>query len=140
MTNINQLTIQISTHLQTLKQELDRLAVRQSALVRFRASVLAGKSLDASDEENDEVDEIIAHVEAVESDLVTFKAQMHERLNHARRGAHLASLYAAEKNASLLYQHVLDGLVLCVADAATARAGYDELIENLKEMSHLHDV
>jgi hypothetical protein len=140
MTNINQLAIQISTHLQTLKQELDRLSVRQSALARFRTSVLAGKSLDVSDEENEEVDEIVANIEAVESDLATFKAQMLERLNHARRGAHLVSLYASEKNTSLLYQHVLDGLTLCVNDASTARIGYDELIENLKEMSHLHDV
>jgi hypothetical protein len=140
MFNINQLTTQINTHLQTLKQELDRLSVRQSVLIRFRQSVVAGKSLDASDEEVEEVDELVANIEAVESDLATFKGQMFERLNHARRGAHLASLYAAEKNASLLYQYVLDGLTLCVSDAATARVGYDELIENLKEMSHQHDV
>jgi hypothetical protein len=140
MTNVNQLQIQIVTHLKTLTRELARLAVRQSALIRCRQSVLAEKTVDISDEEEEMFADIIANIEAIEYDLVTFKDQLQARLTHAERGLHLVSLYAAEKNSSLLFQHVLDGALLCVSDAETARAGYDELIENLKEMSQLRDV
>jgi hypothetical protein len=121
-------------------RELDRLSVRQTALARFRSSITVQKTTDASDEESEELDDIIANIEAVEFDLANFKAQIRERLNHAERGLHLVSLYVSEKNANLLYQHLFDGVMLCVSDAATARVGYDELIENLKEMSHLRDV
>jgi hypothetical protein len=140
MTNSNQLHHQIVTLLQTLMRELDRLAVRQSALVRFRMSVVAEKTTEVSEEESEEFDDIIANIEAIESDLATFKDQMRERLSHAERGLHLVSLYKGEQNANLLYQHVLDGVTLCVSDAATARAGYDELIDNLKDMSRTRDL
>lgn len=140
MINIEQLHLQIARHLQTLKRELDRLAVRQSALARVRLSVLAEKSTSDTEEEIDDADDILANIDAIVFDLTTFTEQMRGRLSHAERGLHLVSLYSDEKNAGLLYQHALDGVILCVSDATVARTGYDELITDIKEIAHLRDV
>lgn len=138
MTNVQLLHTQITQHLQTLKRELDRLTVRQSALERCRKTILAGQVPEDSDDE-DETEDIIANVEAIEYDLTTFKDQMRERLAHSEQGLRLVSVYSDEKNAIILYQHILDGAALCIRDAAAAREGYDELIANVKEITHLRD-
>lgn len=140
MSNIAQLHIQIVTHLQTLKRELDKLSVRQAALLRSKKMVTSERSSDDSEDETEAFDDILANIDAIEYDLTSFQSQMRERLNHAERGLRLITIYSDEKNAGLLYQHILDGVQLCVSDAMTARDGYDELIENLRELTHLRDV
>jgi soluble cytochrome b562 len=143
MTNVQQLHIQIAHHLQTLKRELDRLTVRASALERCRKAILVEKANvanDSDDEEREEFDDLIANVDAIEYDLTTFKAQMKERLAHAESGLRLVSVYTDEKNAGIMYQYILDGVTLCIRDAATAREGYDELIANINDITHLRDV
>jgi hypothetical protein len=139
MTNVQQLHTQIVKHLQTLKRELDRLSVRAVALERCRKVILASKSEDAADEEDEAFDEIIANVDAIEYDLTTFKDQLRERMSHVERGLRLVLVQESDKNAALLYQYVFDGAQLCVSDAAVARAGYDELIANINEITHLRD-
>ena len=141
MTNVQQLHIQIVQHLQTLKRELDRLVVRQSALDRCRKTIMAERTTDSANEEEEEVfDDIIANVDAIEYDLTTFRNQMRERLAHAESGLRLVSVYSDEKSAGILYQHVLDGALLCIRDAATAREGYDELIANINDITHSRDL
>ena len=140
MTNVQQLHIQIAQHLQTLKRELDRLAVRQASLDRCRRRILAEKADDSTDEEDESFDAVIENVDAIEYDLSTFKEQMRERLVHAERGLRFMSIYSDEKNAGMFYQYILDGTLLCIRDAAVAREGYDELIVNVQEMSHLRDL
>jgi len=143
MTNVQQLHIQIAHHLQTLKRELDRLAVRASALERCRKAILAEKAAVGAEDDSDayeEFDDLIANVDAIESDLATFKAQMKERLAHAESGLRLVSVYTDEKNAGILYQYILEGVTLCIRDAAAAREGYDELIANINEITHLRDL
>jgi hypothetical protein len=139
MTNVQQLHSQIVTQLQTLKRELDRLSVREAALERCRKAILATKHEDCTDEEEETFAEIIANVEAIEYDLTTFRDQLRERLAHAERGLRMVLVQGEDKNASLLYQYILDGALLCSRDAATARAGYDELIANIHEITHSRD-
>ncbi len=139
MTNVPHLHLQIVQHLQTLKRELDRLTVRQSAIERCRRSVLAQKPADVTDDEDESFDEIAASLDDIEYDLTTFKLQLRERLVHAEAGLRLATLHAADADAVALYQFVFDGVALCVQDAAVARDGYDELIVNIKEITQLRD-
>lgn len=140
MTNVQHLHIQIAQHLQTLKRELDRLSVRQSALERCRKAILSHKTTEDTDEESEEFDEILANVDAIEYDLNTFKDQMRTRLTHAEQGLRLVSVYTDEKNAGILYQYILDGALLCINDAAVAREGYDELIASVNEITHSRDL
>lgn len=139
MLNIEHLHIQIVRHLQTLKRELDRLSVRQSALERCRRVAVAEKATDGTDEEDEAFDDIMANVDAIEYDLTTFKDQMRARLAHTEQGLRFVSVYRDEKHAGILYQYILDGALLCIRDAAAAREGYDELIANVSEMAHLQD-
>lgn len=139
MSNVQQLHLQIAHHLQTLKRELDRLAVRQTSLDRCRRRILVEKTSASTSEEDEAFDDLIENVDAIEYDLTIFKAQMRERLAHAERGLRLMSVYSDEKNASMFYQYLLDGALLCTRDAAVAREGYDELIANINEISHLRD-
>jgi len=139
MTNVSQLHLQIVQHLQTLKRELDRLAVRQAAIERYRRVVLAHKPVDASDEDEESFDEIAGSLDDIEYDLTTFKDQLRERLVHAEAGFRLIMTHSTDTDAAVLYQHVLDGIKLSVHDAAVARAGYDELIVNIKEITQLRD-
>ena len=143
MTNVQQLHLQIAHHLQTLKRELDKLAVRLVALERCRKAILAEKTAVGNDGDTDELeefDDLMANVDAIEYDLTTFKDQMRERLAHAESGLRIVSIYNDEKNASILYRHLLDGVLLCTRDAAAAREGYDELIANIKDITHLRDI
>ena len=94
---------------------------------------------DSDDEVDETFDDLIANVDAIEYDLTTFKAQMRERLAHAESGLRLVSVYTDEKNSGILYQYMLDGVALCIRDAAAAREGYDELIANINEITHLRD-
>lgn len=131
--------MQIVQHLQTLKRELDRLAVRQSAIERCRRTVLAQKPSDVTDEEDESFDEIVASLDDIEYDLTTFRDQLRERLVHAEAGLRLVMTHSADSDGVALHQHILDGVKLCVEDAAVARAGYDELIVNIKEITQLRD-
>jgi hypothetical protein len=140
MTNVQQLHSQIVSCLQTLKREIDRLSVREAALMRCRRVVLAQKTPDAIDEEDESFDEIIANIEAIEYDLVTFKDQLRERFTHSERGLRLVTVHSDEKNACVLYQYILDGSLLCLRDAVAAREGYDELIANVNEIAHERDL
>ena len=139
MTSVQQLHAQILQHLQTLKRELDRLTVRESALERCRQAIVVQKHSDGTDEENEAFDEIIASVDDIEYDLATFKDQLRERMTHVERGLRLVSVHSDDKNAGMLHQYILEGAALCTRDAAAARAGYDELIANVKEMTQLRD-
>ena len=140
MTNVQQLHIQIVAHVQTLKRELDRLAVRQSAIERCRRSVLAQKPTDTSDEDDESFDDITSHLDAIEYDLTTFKDQLRERMEHIEQGLRLVFIQGDEKNTAQLYHYILDGAKLCVRDASVAREGYDELIASINEITHQRDV
>ncbi len=140
MSNVEQLRNQIIKNLQTLKREIDRLSVREAALLRCRRLIVSSTPEDPTDEEEELQAEVIANIEAIEYDLTTFKSQIVERLAHAERGLRLGLLESDTKKAELLYQYVLDGAVLCVNDAATARVGYDELISGVNELTHSRDV
>ena len=139
MTTVQQLHAQILQHLHTLKRELDRLTVRESALERCRQTILSQKTSDGTDEENEVFDELISSVDDIEYDLATFKDQLRERMVHVERGLRLVSVHSDENNAGMLHQYILEGATLCTRDAAAARAGYDELITNVKEMTQLRD-
>ncbi len=139
MSNVPHLHFQIVQHLQTLKRELDRLSVRQSAIERCRKSVLAQKPNDCTDEDEEAFEEITANLDDTEYDLVTFKDQLRARLDHAEAGFRLVIVNQNEINALAFHQHILDGLKLCVQDATAARDGYDELILNIKELTQLRD-
>lgn len=140
MTNVPHLHIQIVQHLQTLKRELDRLTVRQTAIERFRRAVLEQKPTHATDGEDEAFDEIVANLDDIEYDLTTFKDQLRERLKHIEEGFRLVESESGASNAVALHQYILDGAALCVRDAAVARAGYDELIVNIKEITQLRDL
>lgn len=139
MTNVPHIYLLIAKQLQSLKRELDRLTVRQAAIERCRRSVLSQKPTETSDEEDESFDEIAASLDDIEYDLTTFKDQLRERLVHSEAGLRLVSAHSADADAVALYQHLLDGVLLSVRDAAVAREGYDELIINIKEITQLRD-
>jgi hypothetical protein len=139
MTNVPHIQLQIKQHIVTLKRELDRLTVRQAAIERCRRSVLSQKPAETTDEDDESFDEIAASLDDIEYDLTTFRDQLRARLVHAEAGLRLVMMHSAASDGVALHQYILDGLKLCVEDASVARAGYDELIVNIKEITQLRD-
>jgi len=139
MSDIKLLHTQIIQHLKTLKRELDRLGVRQSAIERFRLGVLSQMPADDSEDEDESVEEIVSNLEAIKYDLTTFKEQLRERLEHSEQGLRMVLMLRKEKSAIAFYQHTLEEVKLSLRDAKVAREGYDELINNIKEITRLRD-
>ena len=71
MSSAEQLRNQIIKNLQTLKREIDRLSVREAALLRCRRLVLSSTPEEPTDEEEELQADVIANIEAIEYDLTT---------------------------------------------------------------------
>lgn len=139
MTNIEQLHTKIVQQQQSLKQELDRLSVRLSAIERCRTTVsLQRKNMD-SDEEEEISEEIVSNLKAIKQDLVTLKEQLQDRLEHSKHGLAMMLMVQDEAWAAVFYQYILDEVKLCLRDAKIAKESYDELIANIKEITRLRD-
>jgi len=130
---------EIVVQLQTLKRELDRLNIRQSAIERCRLAVLRQNSGLEDEDEDESLEEITSNIDAIKYDLGTFKEQLKERFEHSEQGLRLVFIMGEEKSTISFYQYVLDEVKLCVRDAKVAREGYDELINNVKEITRLRD-
>jgi hypothetical protein len=139
MTYTREIHNQIIQKLQTLKRELDRLNIRQYAIDRCRLAVLAQKTSDESDEDDDSLEEITTNLDSLTYDLTTFKEQLRERYEHLESGLRLLSMLKEDKVGTVFYQYILDGVKLSVRDAKVAREGYDELINDVKEITRLRD-
>ncbi len=126
-------------HLQTVKREEQRLAVRLLAVERCARLVkYASEQSDVSDsEEESEFEEIIANVEAVRYDLSQYMRQIHDRVANIERG--LSQLEGEVSHKESFARYIEEDARLCARDAAVAREGYDDLIENLQAISHTRD-
>ena len=127
---------ELTARLQTLKRELERLSVRQMAVVRCRqAAILQKTTHEYVGEDEDESDDIIASIEAVEYDLTVFCGQLHDRQKHLTRGITLLAASAVDTFSELLTLHFVEEADLCIRDAKVAREGYDELIADLMTLT-----
>lgn len=127
---------QLKARLQTLKREIERLSVRQMAVVRCRQTALLQKSeVVDSDEEDESADDIIASIEAVDYDLTVFCAQLTDRQKHLTRGITLLAASSVDTFSELLIEHFIEEADLSIRDAQVAREGYDELITDLATLS-----
>lgn len=123
---------QLKGRLQTFKRELERLSVRQMAVVRCRQAALLHKTNDVDVDGDDEsADDIIASIEAVEYDLTVFCEQLLDRQKHLTRGITLLAASSVDTFSELLIEHFIEEADLCIRDARVAREGYDELIADL---------
>lgn len=124
---------QLTSRLKKLKLESERLSVRQLAVSRYKQTILAYKPVeeDTDDEENESVEDIMAHIEAIEYDLNIFCAQLHDRQKHVAKGIALLSASTVDRFSELLYEHFIEEADLCIRDAKVACEGYDELITDL---------
>lgn len=136
-TAITQLHTKIIQQRQLLRLELDRLGVRLAVIIRCRVAVLAQKNQSESEDDAESIDDITADLDALEYDLTTFRDQLRDRLLHLEQGIRLLSIQTHTQETEAFYQYVLDSALLAVRDATVARAGYDELIANIKEISQL---
>ncbi len=124
---------QLKSRLQKLKLESERLSVRQLAVNRLKQATLALKLADedTDDEENESIEDIMSHIEAIEYDLNTFYGQLHDRQKHLAKGVALLSTSTADIFSELLFEHFIEEADLCIRDAKVACEGYDELITDL---------
>ena len=126
----------LTARLQSLKRELERLSVRQMAVVRCRQAALLQKTThEYVGEDEDESDDIIASIEAVEYDLTVFCGQLQDRHKHLTRGITLLAAAPADTFCELLTSHFIEEAELCIRDAKVAREGYDELIADLMTLT-----
>ena len=128
----SKLHTQLKARLQTLRRELERLSVRQMAVVRCRQTAILQKTThEYSGEDEDESDDIIASIEAVEYDLTVFCEQLNDRHKHLTRGITLLAASSVDTFSELLIEHFIEEADLSIRDAKVAREGYDELIADL---------
>jgi hypothetical protein len=135
----NNTTSPLVRQVNRLRQELERLGIRQTVVQRyFRRMQLEQSQID-NDEERDEYDEIIANLEALESDIATYIHQLQDRLAHIEQGVSALMTQSHTTDAHTFRQYVLEDVRLCIRDAETARSGYNDLIANLSDITHLRD-
>lgn len=127
---------QLTGRLHTLKREVERLSVRQMAVVRCRHAAILHKSTEVDGDEEEELsDELIASIEAVDYDLNIFCGQLLDRQKHLTRGITLLAASSADSFTELLIEHFIEEADLSIRDARVAREGYDELIADLATLT-----
>jgi len=127
---------QLKARLDTLKRELERLSVRQMAVVRCRQAAIMQKTEQGDiDDDEDPADDLIASIEAVEYDLTVFCGQLHDRQKHLTRGTTLLAAAPIDNFRELLIEHFIEEADLGIRDAKVAREGYDELIADLQTLT-----
>ncbi len=124
---------QLTLRLQKLKFESERLLVRQLAVNRYKQTILAWKPVDedTDDEDSESIEDIMAHIEAIEYDLNIFCTQLQDRQKHVAKGIALLSASTIDRFSELLCEHFIEEADLCIRDAKVACEGYDELITDL---------
>jgi hypothetical protein len=120
-----------------LKREEERLGVRLLAVERYHRQAEAELALlDENDEAVEAASDAVANIEAVRYDLSTFVRQLTDRRAHIEQGLKTA-LDVVASPAFVAY--IEEDARLMTRDAATAREGYDDLIQNLHELAHQRD-
>ena len=130
----------IKTHLQTLRREEQRLQVRLLAVERCQRLIKSLQVTEVGDDDaEDEYTDLLANAEAVKYDLTTYLRQLRDRIVHIEHG--VTHIYSLEQTASVqtFALYIEEDARLCARDVVVAREGYDELIESLQAISHLHD-
>ncbi len=132
-------TTAIKKYLHTIKREEERLTVRTLAVERCYRQIKNTYEAEGGDEESDEYTEIIANVEAIQSDLGTYTDQLKDKIQNIHRGYSALLNLPNSAATRTLATYIEEDARLCARDVAVAREGYDDLIERLQEMSHLRD-
>ncbi len=123
--------------LQALKREEERLAVRLLAVERYYRQVeLDIEAGVENEEESEAATEVLSNIEAVRYDLATYLRQLSDRRAHIEHGIKTAVDVTASP---AFIAYIEEDARLTARDAATAREGYDDLIANLHELTHLRD-
>jgi len=125
---------EIGQYLKQLRQEIERLQIRQNVINRYSKQLTS--HIKDSEIEDDEFSDLLEHVEALGSDLGTFKEQLQDRFTHLEQGKVLLNVLVGNPHASLFHHYLQEEVRLTIRDAETARVGYDELIENITENIH----
>lgn len=125
-------TSHISRLLTQLRREIERLSVRIVAIERYQRQFIAGDE-QLEDDEDNTAEEIVANLEALQSDMTTYRQQLEDQLAHITHG--YTTLQTMEVNAvtQAFAAYIYNDVRLIVRDVAVAREGYNELIENLVE-------
>lgn len=125
-------TSHISRLLTQLRREIERLSVRIVAIERYQRQFIASDVHGEEDEEN-AAEDIVVNLEALHSDMVTYRQQLEDQLAHITHG--YTTLQTMELNAvtQTCAAYIYNDVRLLVRDVAVAREGYNELIENIIE-------
>jgi hypothetical protein len=120
------------------KREIERLEVRLVVVRRCRRR-LEEQLLQKIENENEEGDEVLGNIEALESDISNYIAQLRDRLAHIEQG--VASVQSSKElaTARVFLCYVLEDARLWLRDIQLAREGYDELIENIVTLTEEFD-
>lgn len=129
---------QITRQLTMLRREIERLHIRLLSMQRYQRQIVSDD--EALDEEDSEVyEELSSSIEALISDMSTYKQQLEDQHSHISQG--LSTYLALEPGpiTQTFAQYIYDDVRMLVLHAQTAREGYNELIENVVDSIELKD-
>jgi len=131
-------TGQITRQLTMLRREIERLDIRLLSLLRYQRQIAKYDEV-TDDEESEEFEELSSNIEALISDMATYKQQLENKHSHINQG--LSTFLTLEPGpvTQVFAQYIYDDVRMLVRDAQVAREGYSELIENVVESIELKE-
>ncbi len=122
-----------------IKQEEAKLSVRRFAVRRCQQAVSASQTEQADDAEENEYSEILENIEAIDCDLTTYIDQLRDKRTHIENGITVLDTLKSTRLSCELANYIEEDARLCVRDVGVARAGYDDLISRLRDITHTRD-